>query len=309
MEREKKTISGPLMEIDFYPVFSDGRRIPVREPKTKASTEAQKKYNQTQATKKFVRLVNANFDSTDYFMHPTYEPKYAPQSEQRARRDIVNYLRRVKTRRASEAKKLIKTLEEIRKAIKALPDNTYLQDEAKRLKAQIKKLQAPMKYIYVIEKKEYQRGPYAGRTNWHFHLFLTGGIDNKTLEEMWSKGIRTNCNNYQPDRFGPEAAAIYMSKDPQGAKRFAYSRNLSKPKEHIAKGRGLTRRSVERLALDHVDDASYWEKRYKGYKFIRCFARYNGYNAHWYVTAIMYKSGSTPPDWKTDDWITADCGA
>ena len=306
MEREKKIISGPLMEIDFYPVFSDGRRMPSRQPKTKPSSEAQRKYNQTQAIKKFVRLVNANFDNSDYFMHPTYDPKYAPQDEQKARRDMVNYIRRVKTKRTSELKKSQREFDELKKILKSMPNNKYLQESAKVLKKRIRKLSEPLKYIYVIEKKKYQRGEFTGKANWHFHLFITGGIDNRDMENLWNNGMRTNCNNYQPEKFGPEAAAVYMSKDPQGAKRFAYSRNLSKPKEKIMNNKLLNRRRVAQIATERVDDASFWEKRYKGYKFIRCFARYNGYNAHWYVTAIMYKSGTVPPDWKTNEWITSD---
>ena len=64
-EREKKTKSGPLLEVDFYPVFEDGRRLPTRPIKTKRSTKEQAEYNRRQAEKKIVRLVNANFGADD----------------------------------------------------------------------------------------------------------------------------------------------------------------------------------------------------------------------------------------------------
>lgn len=305
MQREKCTYSGPLLEADFYPVFEDGRRLPARAPKTKPSTAEQRKYNCTQATKKFIRIANANFDSTDYLMHPTYSPGSAPQTEAEARRDIVNYLRRVKTLRASEAKRLRKDLSAAVDAASKMPKSEYLSASVKRLKAQIAKLEEPCKYIYVIEKQTYKTGIYAGRANWHFHLFLTGGLDSRTLEGMWKNGVRTNCNNYQPDKFGPEAAARYMSKDPQGAKRFSYSRNLLQPRQKTRDGK-ISRRSVERMAKTLVDDREFWENRYKGYRFVRCFARYNEYNGHWYVSAIMYKTDGDAPPWKTDEWITTD---
>ena len=63
--RNKKTIIGRMLEVDYYPIFDDGRRVPTRAPKTKLSTEAQAKYNRAKAKKKIVRLVNANFDNTD----------------------------------------------------------------------------------------------------------------------------------------------------------------------------------------------------------------------------------------------------
>ena len=306
MIREKRTLSGPLLEIDLYPVFASGRRVPTRAPKFQPSTEAQKKYNQTQATKKMVRLANTNFDKTDYFMHPTYEPEYAPESEDRARKDINNYLRRVKARREKEAAKVKTDMIEARKALRVLPESKYFRKHLKELRKKYNKLSAPLKYIYVIESAVYQKGKYAGLKSWHFHLFVTGGLESSVMEELWNRGMRTNCNNYQPDKFGPEAAASYMAKDPQGKKRFVYSRNLNKPKQPKAKDKAISKRQMERIATERIDDKAYWEKKYSGYKFIRCFSRFNKYNSRWYVTAIMYKNGSDAPDWKTDDWITTD---
>jgi hypothetical protein len=306
VQREKRTFSGPLLEADFYPVFADGCKMPTRAQKSKPSTAEQQKYNDTMAVKKFIRLANANFDTTDYIMHPTYAPALAPQDEKQARRDIVNYLRRVKTRRASEAKKLKKDLTEANAAAKQMPGNKFLADSVKELKAKIEKLEAPFRYIYAIEKQTYKTGRYAGRANWHFHLFLTGGLDAKLLESMWTNGVRTNCNNFQPDKFGPEAAAIYMSKDPQGTKRFSYSRNLEQPAVPPPKDGKISAYTVERMAKDRVDDRAYWERRYKGYRFLRCYARYNVYNGHWYVSVVMYRMDGQAPPWKADDWLTED---
>lgn len=305
MQREKRTYSGPLFEVDFYPVFDDGRRMPTRAPKSKPSTEEQQKYNRTKATKKLIRLVNANFDGTDYLLHPTYKPSEAPQSEEEARRDIVNYLRRVRTKRASELRRVQKDLADAEHAAAKMPQNRFLAGTVEKLKKKIDKLAQPFRYIYVIEKQTYKSGAFAGRANYHFHLFLTGGIEAATLEAMWTNGIRTNCNRYQPDKFGPEAAARYMSKDPQGSKRFSYSRNLIQPKTKTKDGT-VSARTVEKMATLRVDDRDYWEKRYKNYRFVRCYTRFNEYNGQWYVSVIMYKTDGTPPEWKENDWITTD---
>lgn len=306
MQREKITCSGPLLEGDFYPVFDDGRRIPTRAPKTKPSTEQQQRYNRLMAAKKLIRLVNVNFDNTDYWFHPTYLPEHAPQNERQARRDMVNFLRRVKTKRASTVKKLLEDLKYAEIMEEYAPENSFLASEVKKLKNKIAKLQEPMKYIYVIECQTYKRGKFAGRANYHFHIFLTGGLDRNVIEEMWPFGMRTNCDRFQPERFGPEAAALYMSKDPQGSKRFCYSRNLDKPKPPKKKDGKVSRRMVERMAKKHFDDAAYWERRYKGYRFVRCYARYNDYNGYWYVSVVMYRTDGEPPKWDIDDWITTD---
>ena len=305
MQREKITKSGPLLEADFFPTFDSGKKIPVRAPKKKPTKKAMEKYNALQATKKLVRLVNANFGDEDYFLHPTYDPIYAPQSEEQARRDIVNYLRRVKRRREKECEKLKAELKEVKAIYNAMPMNRYIEKQILEIKGKIKKLEEPFRYIYVIEKQVYKTGIYAGLVNWHFHLFVSGGLPSRVLEGMWGKGIRCNCDNYQPDKFGPEAAAKYISKDPQGAKRFCYSRNLKKPKVKVKDG-SVSRRKVEIMAKLRVDDAEYWETRYKGYKFLRCYPRYNEYNGFWYLSVVMYKSGDSPPAWNQNEWLTED---
>ncbi len=296
MIREKQTKSGKLLEADFFPIFSDGRRLPSRAPKTQRSTAEQARYNRRQAVKKIVRLINTNFDGEDIIMHPTYEQEKAPQSIEDARRDLVNYLRRVKTRRAAELKKVVAALE-------ALPDVAALNEQRRKLEVKRKKLEAPFKYAYTVEKVQYKSGKFVGRDNWHFHLFLTGGIERKALEEMWPNGMRTNADRFQPEKFGPEAIAKYMVKDPQGAKSFCCSRNMDKPVSKQKDGK-ITPYGMERLAKQRVDDREYWENRYKGYRFIKCYSRFNEFNGHWYVSVVMYKAdGGPPPKWEFADWL------
>lgn len=298
MIREKKTKSGPLLEADFYPVWRNGVRVPTRAPKTKPSTQEQIKYNQRQAEKKLIRLVNANFDSSDLILHPTYIPENAPQDEKQARRDMVNYIRRLKTRRKSALKEVIQALE-------AMPELEALKGQREKLEEQKRKLEQPLKYIYVMERVEYKSGKYKGRANWHFHAFFTGGLSRREMEQLWPKGMRTNADRFQPDRFGPVAAARYLSKGPQGSKRYTCSRNLDKPVVAKPKDGKITEKGVQRIATQRVDDKDYWERRYKGYRFIRCYSRYNEYNGYWYVSVVMYKvkDGQEPPDWNVEEWI------
>ena len=290
MEREKKIISGPLLEVDFFPVWADGRRMPSRAPKGKQSTAAQQKYNDTQMRKKAIRDINANFDSGDIFMCPTYEQSKAPQSYEEALKDSDNYLRRIKRRRENELKRVNKLL--------------AAGSQDRRLLSAKKKLEAPFKYYYSIEEVKYKTGRYAGRSNWHFHMFVTGGLAREDYEDCWPNGVRVNADRFQPERFGPEAAARYFTKDAQGRRRIKHSRNLQKPETKV-KDATFTRRGVELLTKRRADDAAYWEKRYKGYKFIRTYPRYNEYNGHWYLSVIMYRSDQAVlPEWKVGDWLT-----
>lgn len=294
MECEKKTLSGKLLEADFYPVWENGNKMQIRPRGSKPSSEAQKKYNNNMAIKRAVHLINANFDSEDLLITYTYVQKLAPLSIDGALRDMNNYRRRVKTKRAAELKR-------IEKLLQADPKN-------KKYRAILKKLKSPFKYYYTIEEATYKTGALKGKKNYHVHLFMTGGLDRDTVEELWGNGIRVNARRFQPERFGPEAAARYISKDPQGRKRFRHSQNLVQPKTRKKNGH-ISARTVELMARQRVDDREYWERRYKGYRFVRCFSRFNKYNGHWYVSVVMYKADRDGilPDWKIegDDWMEA----
>lgn len=297
MIREKRIYSGKLLDVDFYPVFSDGRRMPSRAPKSKKSTEAQEKYNRNQAVKEFIRIANTNFDNNDYFFHPTFQAHLAPKSREELIKTVANYLQRVKRRRVTELKRA-------KKALDAMPDTKELREERKNLKARIKVLERPFKYAYAPEMVRYKSGPYKGRVNWHVHMFVTGGLDDRTMERIWDKGVSVNCNNFQPETFSPEASARYMLKSKGEKKKYICSRNLTKPKvPHPAKRDGKTSAyQLERWAAQRVDDAAFWERRYKGYKFIRCFPRKNPYNGRWYLSVIMYRTDKDPPPWAFNDW-------
>ena len=131
---------------------------------------------------------------------------------------------------------------------------------------------------------------------------MTGGIDRDTLEQMWTHGARTNADRFQPDKFGPEAAAKYIAKAPQGAKSFCASRNLKKPEVLKPRDGRISKNGLEKLATQRAEDREYWERKYKGYRFLRCYSRFNEYNGNWYVSVVMYKDSNAPP-WNAEEWI------
>lgn len=301
MNREKRTYSGKLLDVDFYPIFSDGRRIPTRAPKSKPSTEEQEKYNHNKSVKEFVRIINTNFDEYDNLFHPTFVQEYAPQDREELKKEVQRWVQRVKRRRAAELKRA-------KKALAAMPKDKALKEQRDTLKQKIKLLKRPFKYAYVPEMVTYKSGKYKGRVNWHIHMFATGGLDNRTMERLWTKGVRVNCNNFQPETFGPEAAARYFLKAAGEKKKYICSRNMAKPKTpNPAKRDGkVSQYQLERWAKERVDDAAFWERRYKGYKFLRCFPRKNPFNGRWYVSLVMYRTDKDPPPWAFEDWACDD---
>lgn len=292
MQREQRIISGKLLEANFYPIFADGRRMP-RGPKLKKSTAAQEKYNRQKSVKRAIRDINTNFDTDDLFIHPTYAPADAPRTKEEAKRNIDNYRRRIETKRISELKRFEKLLS-------ADPQN-------KEYRKRIRILKKPFRWYYRLEEVNYKSGPYAGRVNYHYHFFVTGGIDRDTIEDMWP--YRINADRFRPDKFGAEAAARYATKPSEKENErveIHHSRNLKKPRELKPKDGQISRRGVEKLARTRKEDKQYWENRYPGYTFIRCFPRYNEYNGHWYVTVLMYRyenEKASPPEWTISEWL------
>lgn len=93
--REKKIYSGKMLEIEIYPI-SKLERKQSRRKKEKMSLPKQKNLNEKNAKKHLIRLVNTNFTDEDLAVHLTYDNKNYPRSEEEARKDVANFIRRIK---------------------------------------------------------------------------------------------------------------------------------------------------------------------------------------------------------------------
>lgn len=89
-----------------------------------------------------------------------------------------------------------------------------------------------------------------------------------------------------------------------GKKKYICSRNMTPPRVPDPSRRDgrTSNRQLEKWAKERVNDAEFWERKYKGYRFERCFARKNPYNGHWYISVIMYRATEEMPPWTLDDW-------
>ena len=222
MIREKGTISGKLLDVDFFAVNRGGKRVPERQPKSKTSSEEQEKYNYERATKRLVRLINTNFDERDYWCTITLKAEEAPKTEEEFDKLIVNYFRRV---------------------------NYYRQAHG---------LENCL-YAYIREFATYKTGPKKGQPNLHLHFWIQGrGMSRDEIKALWKNG-HMSCDEFDPRTFGPEAACRYVRKNPTGKKKFVTSKNMVQP-EDLGPIDGETSRSdLEQMAKLHIDDKAFWE--------------------------------------------------
>ena len=126
----------------------------------------------------------------------------------------------------------------------------------------------------------------------HFHLIMNGGVDMRTLSDLWGLGIiRTAPLEFNEN--GIADLVNYITKDAgKNMRRVSTSRNLKKPAEKTTDGR-LTQRKVQELA-GLTDCAAEFEALYPGYRFASAAPFWNDYNDHQYLTVRMYK----PPEKK-----------
>ena len=142
-----------------------------------------------------------------------------------------------------------------------------------------------LKYIYVIEKKK----------RFHIHLIINGGLKRKEIKKLWGKGDIKKVEELQEGTNGFEAITKYFCKEwnnellPGNRKRYTPSRNLKQPKESPPKDGVFKMRYLEKLCKQRIDDADFWEHRYKGRRFIGAEAVYNEDYGIWALSVTMRK--------------------
>ncbi len=303
--REKKTDCADYREVDIIPrteeaeMASKGKRGKRR----KAQKPKQNALNDKNAKRYLVQLANGNFHAGDLHTTLTYSAENLPGTVEEAEKIVNNYLRRIAYRR--------------------------------------KKLGIdPLKYILVTEYKPDKDGGWLKRV--HHHIIMNGGMDRDEVEMMWTAqrinwkradspdkqaaqeyrdSVKRmgwgNADRVQTDDNGIEALCKYITKDPQGKKRYSSSRNLDRPEtertdsaEKAAADQNLwkasrnlaeptekcndfkySRRKVEQLAKSPDGGLSEFEKIYADYDIVSCepiFYEQTG----WHIYLKMWKKKS-----------------
>ena len=237
--------AGEMIEVEIFPAFLD-RKDFSRAKRLTVSTDKQRRLNEKRAAKKLIRKINANFSKNDLWLTLGYDNKHLPCSLEQAKKDLQNYIRRVKG---------------VRKKLK---------------------LTAPLRYIYVTE---------FGKNRVHHHILISGDMERDTLENMWTLCERKNSRRLKPDDFGLTGLAVYLSKDPQGKKRWGCSKGLKEPKVTDSFQR-FPKRKVQKLAENQNLIEEEFRKQYPGYRYdpeYPCEIYYNEVIGLFYLHCRMYR--------------------
>jgi len=218
-----------------------------RKQKCKLSKPKQQNLNDRNAKEHLIRLINTNFDHRDLAVHLTYSPDHLPDNAEQARTDIANFIRRVKGYRKKNS----------------LPE---------------------LRYIAVIECRDLSEARTSIRI--HHHIIMSGDMDRDAVEQIWSKG-RCNVDRLKPDESGFEALAHYITKDPQGSKRWCQSKNIKQPEVSVNDHK-WSKRKVELLS-QIPEDREHFQKLYPGFVFTQCKVSDNAVAGGTYITIKMRK--------------------
>lgn len=91
--REKLVYAGDMI---FGTVYATYRKAGSRRGKFKETSETQAKNNERRSLEYLTWLIHENFDKTGFAVHPTYEDGYYPEDEVRFKKDMRNYMARLK---------------------------------------------------------------------------------------------------------------------------------------------------------------------------------------------------------------------
>jgi len=91
--REKYYVCGDYLEAHIFPVY---RKSISRRKKSKPSRVCQQKLNEISSENNCVRIVHANFSFRDMRIDLTYDNDHIPVSDEKAAKELENFLRRLK---------------------------------------------------------------------------------------------------------------------------------------------------------------------------------------------------------------------
>lgn len=242
-----KTIkSGNQLEVEIHPEFTKRKAI-TKDGRFSKHKDIQNNLNNKNARKTLIRLINTNFTKKDFFLTLTYAIE--PESEERAMKNITNYIKRINRLRKK------KGLENA-------------------------------KYIYITEFRKESDKPIRFH---HHLIIEGGLTMDELEEKWGHGHRNNCRRLDPTTEDGLTGLANYFCKEPKTKKykkKWVSSKNLKKPiirKNH----RDFSNRKVKKMVQDVTSISHIMTKKYKA-EFKDVEIKYNRYNNKFYLYIKMY---------------------
>ena len=230
--RENRYVGGDMLDIDIFTVKKTGK---TRKSKAKPTSEVQERLNRKSSEKKLRRTIHLKFRAgRDWELHLTFSSEFLPKSDDDHKREIQNFMRRVK--------RLYKK-----------------HGEEKTLK-----------YIIVLGGRDGMSRRHAHITITGTDKF--GRSDLEALWKLGTANA-DRLQDRDDRMFSPLSHYVggtkqfIRSDDVRGKKSWWGSRNLEKPKADQRTGH-LSQRAVRELIFTDELDCEAVEKIYPGYRVV-----------------------------------------
>lgn len=260
--------AGRSLEIMCHPIIRQWPEEARRAVKSKKTGAAQEALNRRNRIRKIARLIDHNFTEqalvlTGTYDYPVqdigmmniddaldlYQERKLPESMSDVRRDVGNFLKRLKRR---------------------LPKGTWI------------------KWLYMIEENA-KPEPFGLPPRLHFHMVIEtqAWIDRDELEALWGHG-RCDTDRLELKHRGGPVLARYLNKNKRGGRWWSHSRNLVEPAPRVS-DRKVSRRRAALIAEDVRKNArEIFEKLYPGYALMEePEVKYSDFVAGVYIYARM----------------------
>ncbi len=219
--------------------------------------EIDARHNRKQLIKKIVRLVNANFSDKDIWITVGYKGSEEPTSLNQAKKDVVNYIR--------------------------------------RLQRYCKKMNYPqLKYLYVTEQGA-KSGRYHHHIVLSFPDRDIAEL--KWTKGKYSQARRLKPDDFGLEGLARYISKTAHGEDRHSddenskPKNYGYSLNLYKPWQHaIIADSKMTRARATKLAKYEVNPMNYFQGVYKGYQFKDMQVNYSDYVSGCYLYIRMRRN-------------------
>jgi hypothetical protein len=247
--RARTIKSGDVLEIEIFPIWNTQNEV--RAARKNTTRAAQVDLNERNAKKSLIRKVNSNFTDQDYHATLTYSGGVVPDEKQ-ARRDMQNYIKRVRYYHKS----------------RDLP---------------------PIKYIYVIE---FSTGDGRRSRVHHHVIINGGADRQVLKDLWKHGRVRVDELEPEDGTLEGLARYITKQPGKLiQSKRWACSRNLKPYDKKTESDHKISKRQAETLAADMTNAApAIFGKLFKDYTFDTCDVKGSEYVSGAYIYAKMYKT-------------------
>ena len=267
--RTRTTKAGDRLEAEVFPMFGKNESGTIRKARKERTREAQERANHARSIRRAILLAEENFCREDYFLHLTYKGE-EPDAD-RCRKDIKNFLRRVKRARKQ----------------RGLPEVKYMYateggEGGTRIHAHML-ISGGMSRDELEEIWQDTTSGRGGRCRADRLQTEDGQTEAAVLymaKELWARGLKGRAAEV-------EDIARYMTGKPGQKRRWCTSRNLREPKTRTSDSK-VTNAKVQRMAGGFAAEAKeIMEKLYPGYRFIRCSVYHSDIVPGVYIRAVM----------------------